>query len=215
MEPRPSSRRLALDGEDPSGTAFRDVIFLAMAVFVAIVVMLLPHLNPDGKRQSETTSCPQGDMIVEAQWMPGDIDVDLWVRAPGDVPVGYSNKGGVVFNLLRDDIGLHGDFGPANIEMSVARFTPPGIYTINVHMYRNSEAVWPVTGAVRVSTCDQDRGVMSKLVEKPFTITKIGTEMTIFGLELDEDKTLVPGSVNSIQVPLRSRNPNRERIGGM
>jgi xanthosine utilization system XapX-like protein len=26
------------------------------------------------------------------------------VQAPGDVPVGYSNKSGGVFNLLRDDL---------------------------------------------------------------------------------------------------------------
>jgi len=34
--------------------------------------------------------------------------VDLWVQAPGDVPVGYSNKSGGVLNLLRDDLGKEG-----------------------------------------------------------------------------------------------------------
>jgi hypothetical protein len=33
--------------------------------------------------------------------------VDLWVQAPGDIPVGYSNKGGLIMNLLRDDLGTN------------------------------------------------------------------------------------------------------------
>ena len=27
-----------------------------------------------------------------------DVDIDLWVKAPEDIPVGYSNKGGLFFN---------------------------------------------------------------------------------------------------------------------
>ena len=33
-----------------------------------------------------------------------DVDIDLWVKAPDDIPVGYSNQGGLFFNLLRDDL---------------------------------------------------------------------------------------------------------------
>ena len=43
-----------MDGLDPldldsSDTVFRDVIMLALAGFVAIVIILLPHLNAPGK----------------------------------------------------------------------------------------------------------------------------------------------------------------------
>jgi hypothetical protein len=81
--------------EDETGTVFRDVIMLALAGFVAMVILLLPHLNPPGKAAQENTQ-PPGNVIVEVRW-PDDIDcdVDLWVEAPGDIPVGYSNKGGV------------------------------------------------------------------------------------------------------------------------
>ena len=70
--------------QDDGDTVFRDVIMLALAGFVAIVILLLPHLNPPGKAAQENTS-PPGNVIVEVRW-PDDLDsdVDLWVQAPGD-----------------------------------------------------------------------------------------------------------------------------------
>ena len=75
---------------------------------------LRPDVGPDDDRDEPadpsparaTTSLAPGNVIIEAQWADKlDADVDLWVQAPGDVPVGYSNKSGAVFNLLRDDLG--------------------------------------------------------------------------------------------------------------
>ena len=89
--------------EDFSGTVFRDVILLALLGFVAIVVLLLPHVNPDAEDKEAGVSPASGNVVVEIHWPDGlNTDVDLWVQAPGDVPVGYSNKGGRIFNLLRD-----------------------------------------------------------------------------------------------------------------
>jgi hypothetical protein len=95
--------------EDAADTVFRDVVMLALAGFVVLVIMLLPHLNPPGAKTADDTT-PPGNVIVEVRWPDEiDADVDLWVQAPGDIPVGYSNKGGAVFNLLRDDLGKRAD----------------------------------------------------------------------------------------------------------
>ena len=76
--------------DDAAGTVFRDVVMLALVGFVAIV--LLPHLNPPGAKTADNMS-PPGNVIVEIRWPDEiDADVDLWVQAPGDIPVGYSNK---------------------------------------------------------------------------------------------------------------------------
>ena len=100
--------------------------------------------------------------MVEANWPPDlDSDVDLWVQAPGDVPVGYSNKGGAVFNLLRDDLGQQLDLSGLNYESSYSRGIVPGEYTVNVHLYRNRAAVAAVPVTVVVSTkrrCRTRRG---------------------------------------------------------
>jgi hypothetical protein len=47
--------------------------------------------------------------------------VDLWVQAPGDVPVGYSNESGVIFNLVRDDLGKGSDPNSMNYEIAYGR----------------------------------------------------------------------------------------------
>ena len=67
--------------EDETGTVFRDVIMLALAGFVVMVILLLPHLNPPSKAAQENTSAP-GNVIVEVRWPDEiDCDVDLWVEA--------------------------------------------------------------------------------------------------------------------------------------
>ena len=50
-------------------------------------------------------------------------------KAPDDIPVGYSNKGGLFFNLLRDDLGKYKDNSPINYEVSYSR----GISEGNIH----------------------------------------------------------------------------------
>jgi hypothetical protein len=115
------------DDEDVNGTVFRDVITLALCGFVAVVILLLPHLNPKQEAQAAVASAVPGNVMVEARWADElDTDVDLWVQAPGDVPVGYSNKSGVIFNLLRDDLGRNADPTQLNYEVSYSRGVPPG-----------------------------------------------------------------------------------------
>ena len=55
-----------------------------------------------------------GDRDGEAPSDAALAHFDLWVQAPGDVPVGYSNKSGGVFNLLRDDLGKAKDMTDGN-----------------------------------------------------------------------------------------------------
>ena len=55
-----------------------------------------------------------GDRHGEAPSDAALAHFDLWVQAPGDVPVGYSNKSGGVFNLLRDDLGKAKDMTDGN-----------------------------------------------------------------------------------------------------
>ena len=97
-----------LEDEEVAGTVFRDVLMLALIGFVAMVIMLLPHLS---RKKDEAKEAPTpGNVVVELHW-PDElpVDVDLWVQAPGDVPVGFWNQGSRYFNLLRDDLGIEGD----------------------------------------------------------------------------------------------------------
>jgi hypothetical protein len=192
------------DGDGDDGTVFRDVILLALAGFVAMVVLLLPHLNPPGAEDTATVDIP-GNVMVEIHWPDElDTDVDLWVQAPEDEPVGYSNKGGRYFNLLRDDLGHRGDSTKMNYEIAVSRGIPEGEYTVNVHLYRNPADVLPipVTAVVSVKRTPEDsaRQILAAKVE----LEREGHELTVFRFTLDDHGELVPGSVHDLERPLRN-----------
>jgi hypothetical protein len=190
--------------EDDSGTVFRDVIMLALAGFVATVILLLPHINPPGEALDETTQ-PPGNVIVELRWPDElDADVDLWVEAPGDIPVGYSNKGGTIFNLLRDDLGKRADATGLNYEVSYSRGIAAGEYTINVHLYRNAANVFPVPVTVVTSVKKSPNESARQLLASNVELVREGEELTVYRFRLSEDGGLVPGSVHSLQRNLRA-----------
>jgi hypothetical protein len=83
--------------------------------FVLMATLMMTVMNPPAT-SSEAEGVPApGNVIVEAERADKvDADVDLWVQAPGDRPVGYSNKSGRIFNLLRDDLGRAQDITDYN-----------------------------------------------------------------------------------------------------
>ena len=108
--------------DDDSGTIFRDVILLALSGFVALVVMMIPFINPPAETEQETSTTEPGNVIVEIHWPPElDADVDLWVRASGDRPVGHSYKGGAWVDLPRDDLGHFNDLPEPNYRIVFGR----------------------------------------------------------------------------------------------
>ena len=196
-----------LDDEagDDSDIVFRDLILLMLTGFVTVAVLMLAHVNPKAQAAVSKDSEPPGNVMVEASWPPDqDADVDLWVQAPGDIPVGYSNKGGAVFNLLRDDLGQQLDLSGLNYESSYARGIVPGEYTVNVHLYRNRAGVAMVPVTVVVSTKARSADPSRQVLMTRLELDHEGQERTVFRFKLDENGQVVAGSVNSLQRPLRS-----------
>ncbi len=189
--------------EDTGGTVFRDVILLALLGFVAIVVLLLPHINPEASDDEEGVSPESGNVVIEIHW-PDDlnVDVDLWVKAPNDVPVGYSNKGGRIFNLLRDDLGHDADVSEDNYEISYSRGIPDGEYLVNVHLYRNVERIYPIPVTVITSVRAENKE-LKQLLYSEVKLTEENEEITVYRFHLDEDGALVEGSVHSLQHSVR------------
>ncbi|MDX1574798.1 MAG: hypothetical protein R3285_01310 [Kiloniellales bacterium] len=192
-----------LDGEQGHDTVFRDVIFLALAGFVAVVLLLLPHLHPP--KEAEAAIRSPGNVIVEIRWPDElDADIDLWVEAPGDVPVGYSNKGGTIFNLLRDDLGQRGDTTALNYEISYSRGVPAGEYTVNVHLYRNSGGYASIPVTVSVSVKAKTNESARRLLATKLRLDHEGEERTAFRFSLDREGRLLRESVHDLPKPLRS-----------
>lgn len=193
---------------DAGDTVFRDVIMLALVGFVALVILMLPHLQPPGK-QAALAAEPPGNVIVEIRWPDTmDADVDLWVQAPGDKPVGYSNKGGTVFNLLRDDLGNTYDATGLNYETTYSRGILPGEYTVNLHLYRNQSHTYPVPVTV-VTSVKPDRDHRAKqILASKVLLLREGEEATVYRFRLTGAGDLVAGSVNSVFKELRAWKPS-------
>jgi hypothetical protein len=186
--------------DDSTGTIFRDVIMLALIGFVAMVIMLLPHISPK-KKETEDHKAP-GNLIVEMHW-PNDMpyDVDLWIKAPKEAPVGFWNQGAKIFNVLRDDLGAEGDATEQNYEVSYSRGIPPGEYVVNVHMYGRLKPGLSVPVKVVVSV--KQPGVDTRqILQTTVPLVRHNQEETAFRFRLDSKGDLVPGSVSTLRYPL-------------
>ena len=183
--------------EEPIGTVFRDVLMLALIGFVAMVIMMLPHLSETEKESDEHRS--PGNVVVEIHWpneMP--VDVDLWVQAPDDVPVGFFNQGSEQFNLLRDDLGTEGDATNLNYEVSYSRGIKAGEYIVNVHMYG------PVPSGITVSvdvvvSVRQKYDTLRQVLETTVDLERRNQEETAFRFKLTGTGELISDSVTTVR----------------
>ena len=189
--------------------SFRDMLFLLVFAYLVIGAVALAHVR---KKQEEVSGAtPPGSVIVDIHWDDKiDADVDLWVQAPGDVPVGYSNKAGMIFNLLRDDLGHSGDPVSMNYEISYGRGLWPGEYTVNAHLYRSADGRFPVPVTAKVQVRSSD-GIVKNLLQSSVQLDHVGQETTIFRFQLDDKGHLVPGSLNRIHKDLRAAWSKSER----
>ena len=192
--------------DNNSNIVFRDIILLTLTGFISMVVLLVPFINPPTEKTN--TSSPPGNVIVELFWDDDrDVDIDLWVKAPDDIPVGYSNKGGLFFNLLRDDLGIYKDNSPVNYEVSYSRGISRGVYIANVHLYREDTAPFkPITAELLISVVDPDSNKRKQILKTSKILETVGKEITVFQFELDKKGKLNKNSINNKYVMLRSGN---------
>ena len=182
--------------------SFRDMLFLLVFMYLLIGGIALAHVH---KKAEETKgAAPPGNVIVELRWDRSiDADVDLWVQGPGDVPVGYSNKGGAIFNLVRDDLGHSGDPNSMNYEVSYGRGHWAGEYVVNAMLYRSRDQKYPVNAQIKVSQQNQ-QGQVLQVLQSNVELTFEGQETTVFRFRLDEKGEFVADSMNRIHKNLRA-----------
>lgn len=194
--------------EDAAGVVFRDVILLALLGFVAVVILLLPHVNPPKSKAADMTT--PGNVIVQIKWPDQiDADVDLWVLAPGDRPVGYSAPQGLIFDLLRDDLGHFHDVTSANYEIAYSRGIPAGEYVVNVHMYRDVDGVWPVPVIAIVSVKNDPAKPARQILVGKVNLVRENQEVTVFRFRLDDKGSLITSSVNQLFKELRNADKGK------
>jgi len=185
-------------------TVWLDTALLMLGGFILMTVLMLSVVNPPAKSAETAGEKSPGNVIIEAQWGDKlDADVDLWVEAPGDKPVGYSNKSGRVFNLLRDDLGKTQDITDLNYEIAYSRGMPAGEYVANVHMYRGIGVTYPIDVKVVASVKDDPQGEAKQIVATTVQLRHENDQVTAFRFTLDGKGHLVAGSINNLYKELR------------
>jgi hypothetical protein len=176
-------------------------VFAMVDILFTMMVIFMVPVNPPVVKQALADK-PICQLAVDAVWQ-GDlpVDVDLWVRAPSDTPVGYSAKDGHYFNLVRDDLGTATDHLGINSERACASGLPDGEYVVNLHLY-NHGVPPPINVAVVLSMVDTSRAEMSEVVKREVVLTKKGQELTVVRFKMKGGK-LVTGSEHDIPVKLR------------
>lgn len=189
-----------------SKTILGDVVFNMLMVF-ALLFIVLPH-SPKKEESKNEAVKSAGDMMVEIHWPDKvDIDIDLWVKSPDDDrPVGYSNRAGKTFNLLRDDLGKSNDSTDRNFEMAYTRGLPAGEYIINIHYFISREPGSPgdVPVEVVISTKTDGLGGMKQIITRKATLRVLGEEITVVRFVIREDGQLDEQSVNDFFQELRA-----------
>jgi hypothetical protein len=188
-------------------TVLNDILFLCLLGLAVIIFAMIFHLNPPGKKQVEEVKSP-GQLSVEVRWFPDDLncDVDLWVKSPGDRPVGYSNLRGKLFNLVRDDLGhgrLYNDYLGLNYENAYTRGLVPGEYVVNVHMYRCPRSKMPVNVKVLITLVHKKD--KTSIFTGEVTLTRQGEEITVDRFTLDEQNRA--SNHHAVFTPLRTAGP--------
>src|ERR1700752_876354 len=177
--------------------SFRDMLFLLVFAYLVIGAVALAHVRK--KQEDVSGATPPGSVIVDIKWDDKiDADVDLWVQAPGDVPVGYSNKSGMIFNLVRDDLGKGGDPNSMNYEVSYGRGRWPGEYVVNAMLYRSRDEKYPISAQIKVSQ-NNEQGQVRQVLQSNVELTFEGQETTVFRFRLDEKGEFIADSMNRIR----------------
>ena len=166
------------------------ITFAAMAVLAILVTKRTPPQPVE-----------QGQLIVVMQWdKTSNSDMDLWVKAPDDAPVGFSHPGDRHCNLLRDDLGRQLDPESRNEEMVVCRGNTPGEWIVNVMAYHIYDDHVPIGIHVTVSRLTES-GVYT-ILDSRVVLRSQGEQLTVGRFSLDSDGYLVPGSINDLPAEL-------------
>ncbi|MES2006803.1 MAG: hypothetical protein V4436_01705 [Patescibacteria group bacterium] len=185
-----------------NGTAAIAFLFILVAASVA---------SRAAPAQDASLKLPPGTVSIETFWPNTiDADVDLWVKGPTGDPIGYSNKGGVNYNLERDDLGIRSADDPVNYENTKSRGLTVGVNCVNLHLFRNNSKTYPVPVKVTVKIEKGENNTKSSagpVLTSDVKLVAEGQELNIFCFIIDKDGNIPEGEkgvYHSSSIRLRS-----------
>jgi hypothetical protein len=181
-------------------TAFLDLLFNTLLVFVVLFVMAFLHMRPPTQDKAVE---PKAELVLEMNWPEGSLDdLDLWLLTPSGEKIGFNRQDGSIATLDRDDRGAYGDtyfvgterkLNRTNREVMAVRSIVPGRYVVNVHYYSDftAESVGfeephsgPITARVKLIDVNPR---MRDVGANDVTLFAVGQQVTAFAFEVDAD----------------------------
>jgi hypothetical protein len=175
--------------------SYRDLLLSLMVVYMGMAALALI-----ASTKAKTAGITQGNVIFQLTWPQRRLaDVDLWVQAPGDSPVGYSHPAGRNCNLLRDDLGRPVDPESRDMEMAVCRGMPDGEWIADAALYTDRDGKMPLNATISASIMT-GTGV-TQLVQRTVELRRDGDDVTAFRFTL-HNRALVAHSINHLPADL-------------
>jgi hypothetical protein len=162
---------------------YNEIFVALILVRFVLLALLLIFLVPKEDDKKESNVEERNALRIEINWENGrDVDVDIWAKAPGDKPVGWTNKGGKYLDLVRDDLG-HEDHQPSpNYEITYGRKLVDGEYIVNLYLWANREKDWPVVPVkvdIYLIDLNQKSANPNKIFNDTVQLNKTGQEVTV------------------------------------
>jgi hypothetical protein len=168
-------------------TAFLDLLFNALLLFVCLFALAFMQMRPVQDGQSIEA---KAELMLEMTWPDGSLDdVDMWVLLPDGQKVGFNRKDPGVATLDRDDRGAYGDtfwdgterkLIRVNREVVAVRANLPGRYVVNAHYYAHFSEGF---AGFKDEWARSHIPVKAKLIKLNPRITEIGAaEDTLFAV---------------------------------
>jgi len=240
------SRHRRQKGEFALPTSFLDKLLILILVFLAIAILALILINPIVKKKDIET---KAEFMIDMEWVQGDNDIDLWVEDPIGNILSFRRQEAGMLNLDRDDTGNQRDFFEvdgkkikvlSNHETITVRGIMPGIYVVNIHLFRASGYTRtyvainkPVMVKLKLTKVNP-KATTKFEIEVPLTHTKeerhivsfeVNGDGEVVDVRTDRGHTLVYAESNSggffnngtgvpINVPQSSRTSDQRGVGG-
>ena len=165
-------------------------------------MLLLPFVAEKKQEANKNIDPPnQGTLRAEMFWDDAlNTDIDLWVDGPVGPPVGFSNLGGPLWNLLRDDLGRCSpedvlaqmcstfDASGRNMEIAYTRGIYDGEYIINARLFNLKTAKLPVKLRLVMSYKEAPESPSEELFFSNVELVHGAQELTVFRFYVRQGK---------------------------
>jgi hypothetical protein len=175
--------------------SYRDLFISLSYVFMALAILaLVSNIN-------KTSGLNAGPLMVTIHWdNKSNSDIDLWVKAPDNAPVGFSHPNDILCDHLRDDLGAAHDPQSTNSEITVCRKAASGEWIVDVMSYSVWDGQLPIW--VDVTVQEMKGGYLKTLLYKRVFLTANGQELTVWRFSLDSHGDIIPGSISDLPYPM-------------